>query len=124
LLELEEALNEFKKNYVQFAQKNRQYVLMEDELTNIFSSDATSGDIKDTAKIFEDNIWKTVRITERRKSLTETKWTARIGQFLTKLYPVARLSCGLTAAIAEVLSQQLDNFSHSGRLLRTFKRSG
>jgi hypothetical protein len=102
LLELDEAIGEFKRNYDQFANKNSRYILIEEDLEIAFRTANKSDDIKHTAKIFEDNILTTIQIIERKRSITEGKWTHQVGGFLTKLFPVASLACGLTAAIAEV----------------------
>jgi hypothetical protein len=102
LSELEDAIKMFKSNYSQFAKKNQKYILIDDELEIAFPEQITPSDIQSTVEIFSNNIRKTLHVSERRKSLTETRWTSDVGQFFTKLYPVARLSCGLTAAIAEV----------------------
>lgn len=102
LSELEDAIRTFKLNYSQYAKKNQKYILIDDQLEIAFPERMTPSDVQGTAEIFSDNIRKTLHVSERRKSLTETKWTSEVGQFFTKLYPVARLSCGLTAAVAEV----------------------
>jgi hypothetical protein len=67
-----------------------------------FPDQMTATSIKDTAKMFGDNISKVQHVTERRKSLTENKWTSRVGQFFTKLFPIAQFSLNLTVAIADV----------------------
>jgi hypothetical protein len=103
LFELTEAINEFRKNYVQFSKANSEYILIDDELENVIPDIATVGDVKQLAKIFERNVTKTIRINERKKHLTESHWPTQVGHFLTKLYPVAKLSCSLMGAVAEVV---------------------
>ena len=105
-LELNEAIDEFRKNYVQFSKANREYILIDDELENVLR-DIAAVDVKDIAKTFERNVTRTMRITERKKLLTENHWPTQVGHFLTKLYPVAKLSCSLMGAVAEVSPRQL-----------------
>ena len=100
ILELNEAINEFRKNYVQFSKANSEYILIDDELENAIPDIATVGDVKHIAKLFEQNVTKTIRIRQRRKKITESHWPTQVGHFLTKLYPVAKLSIG---AVPEVV---------------------
>jgi hypothetical protein len=101
-LELTEAMDIFRKNYVQFAKANSEYILIDDELENVLPDIATITDVKQIAKIFEQNVTKTIRINARKKLLTETHWPAQVTHFLSKLYPIAKLSCNLMGAVAEV----------------------
>jgi hypothetical protein len=64
---------------------------------------ATVGDVKQIAKLFEQNVTKTIRIKERKKLVRESHWPTQVGHFLSKLHPVAKLSCNLIGAVAEVL---------------------
>jgi hypothetical protein len=66
----------------------------------------TSTGIQETAKSFGNNIVKIQSISQRRKSLTESKWTSQVGQFFTKLFPVAQLALSLTTTAADVTPRQ------------------
>jgi hypothetical protein len=101
-LELTEAINGFKMNYVQFAKANSQYILVDDELESLLPDIATVPDVKEIAKIFEQNVTKTIRINERKRVLTKSHWPKQVAHFLSKLYPIAKLSCSLMGAVAEV----------------------
>jgi len=61
-------------------------------------------DIKQSAKIFGDEILRVSRITGDKLETSKAKWTGKVGTFITKLYPVAKLSLKLTSAIAKVFS--------------------
>lgn len=115
LVELNEAINEFRKNYVQFSKANSEYILIDDELENVIPDIATVGDVKQIAKLFEQNVMKTIRINERKKLLTESHWPTQVGHFLSKLYPVAKLSCSLMGAIAEVIDCMVVTINCRGR---------
>lgn len=106
LLELTDAINEFRNNYVQFSKANSEYILVDDELENILPDSATFADVREVAKIFEQNVTKTIRINEKKKLLTQSHWPMQVSRFLSKLYPIAKLSCSLMGAAAEVLPQK------------------
>lgn len=102
--ELSKAIADFKLNYQKFASKNNQYILIEDDFQSAFQKAQEVDNIKHATQLFGEAVRVTFRIVERKKKLTESKWTHKVGDFLTKLYPVARLSFDVTAAVAEVLS--------------------
>ena len=102
-MELTEAMNEFRKNYVQFSKANREYILIDDKLEDILPDIATVADVKEIAKIFEQNVTRTIHIHESKKVLTESHWPTQVGRFLSMLYPVAKLSCSLLGAVGEVM---------------------
>jgi len=99
LSELDKALDHFEKNCKQFSKK---YILIDDDLENLFQSGNKGDDLKHMAKIFGDNVSTTIKAVEKKQTITQGKWTNQVGQFLIKLYPVASLACGLTAAAADV----------------------
>lgn len=100
--ELYRAIDEFEKHYKQFS---RRYIVIEEDLESVFQSPQKRelGDLKATAKIFGDNVVMTIKTVEKKQDITQSKWTTQVGLFLTKLYPLARLGCGLMGSVAEVL---------------------
>jgi len=102
LLELNDAINEFRKNYVRFSKANSDYLLIDDELDNVLPDIATVADVREVAKIFEQNVTKTIRIRGRKKLLAESHWPTQVSIFLRKLYPIAKLSCSVMDAVADV----------------------
>jgi hypothetical protein len=102
LSELEEAIAVSEKNYEQFIALNRKFVLIGDDFRGAFQNAEAGGDIRKSAQLFGDGVWAALRILERKQKFKQTNWTTRVGTFLTKLYPVARISLGLTVAIADV----------------------
>ena len=121
LSELDEAIDEFKRNYDHFAKKNSWYILIEEDLEIAFQSVNKRDDIKHSAEIFGNNVSTTIRIVERKRSIAEGKWINQVGRFMTKLFPVATLACGLTAAIAEVYPTL--SALTSGSIIHAFERS-
>lgn len=101
--ELKSAIDDFKGNYHQFAEKNPHYLLIEDEedFNEAFNNSQAEVDIRKAAQTFGNRIWTVLKRVEKN---TEAKWTTRLGEFLTKLYPLARLSLVMAGGIADVLS--------------------
>jgi hypothetical protein len=98
--ELDKAIHEFEKNYKQFS---RRYILIDNDLEAAFQTAHKQGDFHQNAKIFEINITTAIKAVEKKSSIAQGKWTYQVGQFLTKMYPMARLASCLTAAVADVL---------------------
>ena len=59
-------------------------------------------DIKRSAKIFEEQIEVTVLATEKKQETSKAKWTGKVGAFLKKIYPIARISLKLASSAGEV----------------------
>jgi len=100
--ELQDAIIKFQKTYEKFSKKNSEYHLVEEDFDQAFEDTGKEPDIRQAAEVFRRKIQSVVQTLEKRKKSAETKWTSRLGGFLIKLYPVARLSLGLTAGIAKV----------------------
>ena len=101
---LGEAINEFKQNYNIFAEKHTEYtvLVLDSALDEAFQLPNSGFNIKATAEIFRKHIGKTLETMQTKKAKRADKWITKVGQFVTKLYSVAKLASGLTAAIAEV----------------------
>lgn len=98
--ELEKAIDELEQNYKKFSGK---YILIDDDLESAFQSTNKGEDMRDMARIFVYNVSTTIKTIEKKKGITQGKWTNQVGQFLTKLYPLASVVCSMTATDAEVL---------------------
>lgn len=119
--ELTTVLAEFKCHYEDFASNNQQFVLLADEFNQVFQDADAQCDIKQAAQTLGTGIQNALQIIEKKQKLSGSKWTTKAGSFLTRLYPVARLSLGLAAAIGEVTRP--DNMSDlKGILLRPIER--
>jgi len=101
--ELEKAIDEFKVNYQHFAQQNKQYIILEDALDGAFQKPHATLNLRDTAEMIRQKLRTTMNTSQTKKE-SHDKWTSKIGQFVTKLYPVAKLASGHTASVAEVCS--------------------
>jgi hypothetical protein len=102
--ELAEAISDFKKNYENFAMNNPRFILIDDDLQNAFTTADAGDDVRHSAQLFGSGIKSVLRTIETKNKINESKWTTRVGNFMTKLYPVARLSLSLVEAVGNVLS--------------------
>jgi hypothetical protein len=102
LRELAAATTEFTTNYRQFAEKNKRFVLLDDDLQIAFQSDEVGKDVKQAAQFFRERLRATVQAVEQKHKSVELKWTSKVTSFLSKLYPVAKLSLSVTVAAADV----------------------
>jgi hypothetical protein len=101
---LKTAVAEFKKHYLLFAEENKEFIIIETGVDSAIQKAEAEEDVRKSAHVFGREITNVMRLFEQKESLSKGKWTSRVGDFLTKLYPVARLSLQLTGVIAEVLS--------------------
>lgn len=102
-----EALSKFKTHYEQFAVKNGRFILLGNDLHSVFNEAEVHSDTKVAAQTLEYSISKVLQTIEKRNDFGKTKWTRRLGNFLRKVYPVARLSLSLIERVAEVTIQVL-----------------
>jgi hypothetical protein len=114
LSELGAAVSEFKEHYRTFAEKNRQFVPIQDEVQSAIQKAEIEPDIKLSAQIFEKEITAILGVTERKQEVSNKKWTGRLANFLSKLYPLASFSLRLTASVSEVNTALLLSFLTEG----------
>ena len=110
LLELKAVVAEFKEHYTRYAEKNRKFIRIEDQVDHAIQKARAEENIKRSAEIFGAEIAAVMRVTDEKQKRSKEMWKGRVGSFLTKVYPVVRLSLQLTSAIAEVSSLQLNVF--------------
>ena len=121
LTELDIAMTEFRQNYELFAKKHPDVFLLDDEFNTAFRSAEATDDIKRSAQIFGDGIWAVLQTIETKKNIGKSAWLTKLGNFLTKVYPVAMLSLNLTTTVAEVSLDHL-NSDVVGDILLTVER--
>lgn len=98
-----DAIDQFKENYQLFAKKNSQFLSIDEDLQEAFQKAQGQDNIQRAAMAFSEGIWAALRTVEKKKKSAEGKWITKLGNVLTKLYPVARLSLGLAANIGDVV---------------------
>jgi hypothetical protein len=99
---LNEALVEFKRNYVRFAKANKQYLLLDDDLGDLFDSIDPNDDFRTGAKHLQDQLGTTMKTIEKKHKCIKGTWISKVGRFASKFYPIAKLSLDLTSTIAGV----------------------
>jgi hypothetical protein len=104
LARLQEAVAELKGNYEQFVKYNQDFVLPADNFQTAFEDAERETDFRCAARTFKDGIRSVLTVIENKHKSKESKWTSIIGNFIVKLYPIAKLSLGFASAIGEVRS--------------------
>lgn len=102
--ELKNAITEFKDNYERFAAKHSLCLIDEEGIRTAIQSADSVADIRKSAGFFMGEISKVIRLTKEKQKDFDAKWSGTISNFLSKLYPLTRLSLSLTSAICDVLS--------------------
>jgi hypothetical protein len=95
LLELRNAVAEFRENYEMFVRRNQQFLDVNSDIYGPLAKAEKEEDINRSAEIFRNEISITLSTIERKRNLSRAKWTGRLGEFLAKLYPVARFSLAI-----------------------------
>lgn len=107
LTEFEAAVTKFTENYKRFASKHAQYLVVEDDFYQAFLVAKTGNDISQAGQLFGNQVSASLGAFEKKKTATQGNWTTRLGNFFTKLYPVARLTLSLAGEVGGV-SLKLD----------------
>jgi hypothetical protein len=95
-------VTEFKEHYELFAKRNQTLFRVEDDVHAAIMKAAMNENIKRSAVLFGSEITTTINVLKRKQELSQSKWTGKLGNFLTKFYPVACLSLRLSSVIADV----------------------
>lgn len=103
--ELEAAGKELTENYEIFITRNEKFLsIPEDALNSTFLQSDTELDIRQAAQALGQRVRTVLRTVEQKHKIGQEKWSTKVGSFLTKCYPIARLTLGLAGAIGEVIS--------------------
>jgi hypothetical protein len=101
---MRKAIAEFKENYEKFASKNALMLVDDNGVQTAIQKADKISNIRDSATFFAKEISNVLQITEKKKKVSDAKWTGVVSNFLRKFYPLARLSLRLTTTIADVRS--------------------
>lgn len=104
LSELKNATLMFEGHYRGFGKKNQQYLQIEDDVYEAIEKAGKEKDIKQSAKLFGKEISSIIQVVDKKKDLSRARWPGKLAIFMSKVYPVARLSLRLTSTVADVLS--------------------
>ena len=100
LTELNTAVLEFKERYELLAKRNQKMVRIDEVAQTAILEATKNADIQSAATFFGSQISAAIRARTMQET-PDSVWSNKLCKFLTKLYPVARLSLGLTSALAE-----------------------
>jgi hypothetical protein len=100
--ELTIAASEFRQNYELFISKHRQYFILQDEIDLAARRAESERSPSISAEIFSERIVTFLEALQAKEASTPSHgWTRKLGTFLKKVYPIARLCIGVTSSFAE-----------------------
>ena len=102
LSELRTATAIFQDRYIDFVKKNNLYLCVDDDVFKALEKAEKEKDVKRSAELFGKEIKSAVQVRERKKDLSKARWLGKLANFMSKVYPVARLSLRLTSAVSDV----------------------
>jgi hypothetical protein len=100
--ELQKAIGRFKENYERFAKKYKLPLTDNDGFRQAIQEADKLTDIRVSARFFGTKISNVLQITQDKKKASDAKWTGVVSNFLSKFYPLARLSLRLVGTLADV----------------------
>src|SRR5277367_4669901 len=83
--DLNEAVTTFKNNYIRFAQKHRKFIRIKEEVDATIGKVTHIENVKESAKVFQYEILKVMRIVGNRRQAAETRWTGKAATFIGSL---------------------------------------
>jgi hypothetical protein len=101
LPELNDAIAELKENYEKFAKHNKNYLLIEEDFHKAFEHADAEDNLPGAAQTFSDGIRSALRTIRVKQKYKENNWSTRVGSFLTKTYPVAKIALGVSSTAGE-----------------------
>lgn len=102
LKELAAATTELQTNYKRFAEKHKEFLMLDDDLQASLTNIGGEKDVRLAAQALETRLRTTVLAVGKKDESLEGKWTTKVGNFLKKLYPVSQLALSLTVAVSDV----------------------
>lgn len=104
LSELKNATSTFEERYVGFVKKNQQYLKVDDDVYKSIEKAGKDQDIRRSAALFGKEISSAVQVRNKKTDLSKARWLGKLSNFMSEVYPVARLSLRLTSTVADVAS--------------------
>jgi len=100
---LRAAVEKLRISCAKFAEYNKDF-LAGNEFQSLVNRAQQETNVHRSAEIFRSEISEVIRIKSQGDEVSKKKVLPRVGHFLVKIFPVAKLSLGLTGSIAEVSS--------------------
>jgi hypothetical protein len=95
------AASEFRQNYELFTSKHRQYITLQDEIDLAARKAESETSPSISAEMFSNRIVTFLEVLQAKESTPSLKWTRKLGAFLKKVYPIAKLCIGVTNSFSE-----------------------
>lgn len=102
LSDLADAFKTLEKHNKQFISGNPGFVTIKDRFDAALRDADAHPDIRQGSQVLSKGILTALRRLEDEQNTKKDKWTTKVGNFLKKVYPVARVSLSLTSAVAGV----------------------
>lgn len=100
--DLNHALKNLEEHNKQFISTNPEFVTIKDCFDTALHEADAHPNITQGCHVLSKGILATLRILEAKKTFKKDRWITKVGKFLKKLYPVARLSLSLASTVAAV----------------------
>jgi len=100
--DLNHALKNLEEHNKQFISTNPEFITVKDCFDTALHEADAHPDITQGCHVLSKGILSTLRILEAKRAIKKDKWITKVGNFLKKIYPIARLSLSLASAVAGV----------------------
>lgn len=100
--DFKDAIKELEEHNKQFFSSNPGFITIKDRFDTAFREADANRDIRSGSQVLSKGILTALQTLEAEGNIKKDKWTTKVGNFLKKLYPVARLSLKLTGAVVGV----------------------
>jgi hypothetical protein len=97
-----DAIKELEEHNKEFVSSNPGFITIKDRFDTAFREADANRDIRRGSQVLSKGILAALQTLEVERNIKKDKWTTKVGNFLKKLYPVARLSLNLTGAVVGV----------------------
>jgi hypothetical protein len=104
LRELRKVSERFRHNYERFLAKHDQFLTLNNEIDSAIQVAEVGTEISYSAAIFKKHISNVLEVNNRKEEYSNTKWPSKVGRLLGALYPVVKITIGITTTVAEVCS--------------------
>jgi hypothetical protein len=102
LYELKRASEQFTHNYERFLSKHNQFLTLDREIDSAIQIAEVGDEISYSATLFKKHISNVLEVNHRKDEHSQSKWPSKVGRLLSALYPVVKITIGVTATVAEV----------------------
>jgi hypothetical protein len=95
---------QFTEYYENFLAKHKQFIRLNDEICCVIRDTETKNDICHWGMAFKQHIENVLQVSRQKEEKSSERWHFKVGRWLSALYPIARISIGITTSMADVCS--------------------